>query len=125
MVSDSILINGYKYKADDIFYLMKKHYCPKCNAKVKKTLVSKIVNSNSLEAKNYDFSNYDFGRMKGDVKFYWHDFLCLDCGKQITVGEMKRYEGISSRKISFTKLMRIITWTIVAIFFIVELVKSF
>ena len=114
------MINGYKYKADDIFYLMKKHYCPKCGSRLKKSLVSKVVNSESLEAKNYDFSNHDFGRMKGDVKFYWHDFLCMDCGKQITVAEMKRHEGVVTKNISFTKLMKIITWSLVVIAFIIE-----
>ncbi len=89
------MINGYKYKADDILYLLKKHYCPKCGSRLKKVLVSKVVKSDSLEAKNYDFSNYDFGRMKGDVKFYWHDFLCPDCKKQITVNEMKNHEGVA------------------------------
>ena len=119
------MVNGYKYKADDIFYLVKKHYCPKCGSQLKKTLVSKVVNSDSLEAKNYDFSHHDFGRMKGDVRFYWHNFLCADCGKQLTVNEMKRHEGISPGKINFTKMMRIVTWVLVAIVFVVKLVKEF
>ena len=117
------MINGYKYKADDIFYLVKKHYCPKCGSRLKRALVSKVVNSESPEAKNYDFRHYDFGRMKGDVKFYWHDFQCADCGKQLTVNEMKRHEGVDTKKITFTKFMRIVTWTIVAIAFIVEFIK--
>lgn len=47
-----------KYISDaNPFYVhLKKHVCPKCGSKVELRYVSKIVNSKSPEAKDYDFS---------------------------------------------------------------------
>ena len=51
------MITGKKYIDNDPFYTMfKKHVCPTCGSKVELRYVSKIVNSKSPEAKNYDFS---------------------------------------------------------------------
>lgn len=74
-----------------IYVNMKKHYCPNCNSLLNKIKVSKIVNSKSPEAKNFDFATLD-GFMIGNVKFIWTEFKCPQCGKQISIEEMKRIE---------------------------------
>ncbi len=76
------------------FYVnCKKHYCPDCHSLLFKTKVSKIVNSKSPEAKEYDFSSVGGdGYMFGDVKFIWTEFLCPKCGRQISIKEMKKIE---------------------------------
>ena len=86
------MIIGKKYFNNDVFYtLFKKHYCPNCATKLTRIKVSKIVNSHSPEAKNYDFTSGD-SFMVGDVKFIWKEFFCPLCKKQISIEEMKQIE---------------------------------
>lgn len=73
------------------FVNCKKHYCINCGKLLKKVKVSKIVNSNSPEAKFFDFHTVD-NFMIGNVKFIWTEFLCSNCKKQFTIDEMRRIE---------------------------------
>jgi uncharacterized protein with PIN domain len=74
------------------FYVnLRKHYCPECNELLRKTKVSRIVNSNSPEAKDFDFHTID-NFMIGKVKFIWTEFLCPKCNRQISIDEMKQIE---------------------------------
>lgn len=81
------------------FYVnFKKHYCIDCGELMGKIKVSKIVNSNSPEAKDFDFHTVD-NYMIGDVKFIWTEFQCPKCKKQFTIDEMKRIEkGLSNHE---------------------------
>lgn len=74
------------------FWVHKKHYCPKCNTLMKIIKVSKIVNSKSMEAKDFDFQSGET-YMIGNVKFIWNEFRCPECGMQLTIEEMKNYEN--------------------------------
>lgn len=74
-----------------IYVHLKKHYCPECHAQLGTEKVSRIVNSKSEEAKNFDFSLGD-GYMTGNVKFVWTEFKCPGCGRQFKVDEMKKIE---------------------------------
>ena len=74
-----------------LFVHLKKHHCPDCNSLLNKIKVSKIVNSESSEAKDFDFETLD-NFMIGNVKFIWTEFKCPRCGKQINVEEMKQIE---------------------------------
>ncbi len=83
---------------DDIFYtVFKKHFCPQCGEKLKRIKVSKVVNSGSPEAKDYDFADAD-SFMTGDVEFIWKEFYCERCKKQISVSEMKQIEKDRKKK---------------------------
>ena len=74
------------------FYLrIKKHFCPICNEQLSPIKVSKLVNSASKEAKEYDFSSSD-GYMLGNIKFIWSEFRCKSCNKDYTVSEIKEME---------------------------------
>lgn len=74
------------------FYVnLKKHYCPDCGKKLVKTKVSRIVNSNSPEADDFDFHTLD-NYMIGNVKFIWTEFQCSACKKSFTIDEMKQIE---------------------------------
>lgn len=53
--------------------------------------MSKIVNSDSPEAKDYDFSVGDTFFV-GDVEFRTRYFYCLKCQLDISFQEMKRLE---------------------------------
>lgn len=80
------------------FYInWKKHYCPECHERLDKIKVSKIVNSKSPEAKDFDFSTFD-SYMIGNVKFIWTEFQCPVCGKQISIDDMKRIEKEQKKK---------------------------
>ncbi len=87
------MAKGKKYLNDDICYtVFKKHYCPQCGEKLKCIKASKVVNSSSPEAKNYDFGMGADSFMVGDVEFIWKEFYCEKCKKQISVSEMKQIE---------------------------------
>ena len=53
--------------------------------------ISKIVNSNSPEAKDYDFSVGDTFFV-GDIEFRTRYFHCANCQLDISFREMKKYE---------------------------------
>ncbi len=85
-------MGGRKYLNNDIFYtVFKKHFCTECKTKLSCIKVSKIVNSNSPEAKNYDFTMGD-SFMVGDVEFIWKEFYCPQCNKQFSISEIKHIE---------------------------------
>lgn len=80
------------------FYVnFKKHYCPNCGVALEKIKISKIVNSKSEEARNFEF---EFGEsyMIGNVKFIWDEFQCPICKKRISIDEMKRIEKEQSER---------------------------
>lgn len=86
------MITGTKYINSAIFYtLFKKHYCPNCGKRLRLVKKSKIVNSNSPEAKNYDFNLGD-SFMEGNVKFVWKEFQCPICQKEFTVEDIRHIE---------------------------------
>lgn len=85
------MINGVKREFSKPIFCLKKHYCPCCNEKLEKTTIETIVNSNSEEAKNYDFSNGD-NFMVGNVKFIKTAFRCNKCNKTYTIKELKESE---------------------------------
>lgn len=75
------------------FVNLKKHYCPNCGKLLNKVRVSRVVNSTSPEAVNFDFHTLD-NYMIGDVKFIWTEFQCATCEKNYTIDEMKRIEKL-------------------------------
>ena len=86
------MLVGKKYVNNAIFYtIFKTHYCPVCGTKLARVKTSKIVNSRSPEAKNYDFTLGD-SFMVGDVEFIWKEFYCPTCKKRISIDEMRRIE---------------------------------
>lgn len=86
------MVVGKKYVNNAIFYtIFKKNYCPACETKLTRVKTSKIVNSKSPEAKNYDFTLGD-SFMVGNVEFIWKEFYCPTCKKRIPIDEMRRIE---------------------------------
>lgn len=86
------MIIGIKYITKSTFYtVFKKHYCPICKTKLICVRTSKIVNSKSPEAKNYDFGMGDVF-LVGDVKFIWKEFRCPVCIRNYSIDQMKRIE---------------------------------
>ena len=83
------MIKGYSFTIENIFQLLKKHYCPVCNTELSKRKVSEIVNSESPEAKNYDFDVADTF-IKGDMKFTHIELYCNQCNKYYTIKEAKK-----------------------------------
>lgn len=81
----------YIYDASPFYVHLKKHYCPKCGNRLVTKHFSKVVNSNSPEAKDYDFSVGDTF-FSGDVEFRIRCFFCITCQHNISVKDMKKYE---------------------------------
>lgn len=86
----------YVYDANPFFIHCKKHFCPKCGKKLELRYVSKIVNSKSSEAKNYDFFVGDTFFV-GDVEFRTRYFFCNACQSSISFRDIKKYEKDKSK----------------------------
>ena len=81
----------YIYDVSPFYVHWKKHICPKCGGKLELRYISKIVSSNSPEAKYYDFSVGDTFFV-GDVEFRTRYFYCPKCLIDISFQEMKKFE---------------------------------
>ncbi len=75
-----------------VFMKWGKHYCPACNAPLKKMQISRIVNSHSEEAKNFKYKDY-FDNMVGNIKFIWTEYTCETCQKGYSVDEIHQVES--------------------------------
>ena len=81
----------YIYKGNPFYVYLKKNFCPKCGSKLEVWYISEVVNSNSPEAKKYDFSAGDTFFV-GDVEFRTKCFYCPTCRLNIPFESMKKYE---------------------------------
>ena len=88
---------GKKVVYQDVMYLRKNHFCPTCEGKVDIVDVSRIVDSNSAEAENFDFSLSRKTQMVGEIEFHWKEFECKECAKRYTIDEMKKIEGVQEK----------------------------
>lgn len=83
----------YLYNVNPFYVHWKKHTCPKCGAKLKTDYDSVVVNSDSPEAKDYDFSvAAGDSYLTGDVEFRKSYFRCPKCEFTISFDEMKKHE---------------------------------
>ncbi len=74
------------------------YFCPGCGGELEKIEASKVVNSRSEEAKNYDFSSPGGdGYMFGNVKFIWTEYKCTVCDGQYTVDEVYQAEKSAAK----------------------------
>ena len=82
-------IQGYSFRCSHVFFVyFKKHFCPACGNRLLRDKISKIVHSDSEEAKNYDFEVADI-TVRGNMKFTHIGFHCPVCRKHYTVEETK------------------------------------
>ena len=81
----------YSWNASLFYVYFKRHHCPLCGTKLKTSYYSVIVNSDSPEAKKYDFSVGD-SYVTGDLEFRTMCFKCPKCEIKISFDEMKRLE---------------------------------
>lgn len=81
----------YLYDVNPFYVHFKKHFCPKCGAKLVLRYTSKIVNSKSAEAKDYDFHVGDT-YFVGDVEFRTRYFFCSNCHTELSLQELKKHE---------------------------------
>lgn len=85
----------YKKKSliSPIYTYCKKHNCLKCESIMKPVRASKIVNSDSEEAKYFDFGGVDYN-LKGDVEFSWGELRCEYCGFHIKNENLRTFERL-------------------------------
>lgn len=82
-------IKGYGFTCESPFFVyFRRHYCPICGQKLLRKKVSKVVHSDSEEAKDYNFEIAD-NYVKGNVRFSHIEFFCPACQKYYTVKEAK------------------------------------
>ena len=85
-------IHGVKRESSNPFWLrFKKHYCPNCMKLLTTAKESKIVNSKSEEAKNFDFLLGDT-YLVGNIKFIWTEFKCTACNKAYSTNKIRDIE---------------------------------
>jgi rRNA maturation endonuclease Nob1 len=82
-------IDGVKREWNNPLFVYRKHFCPKCGAKLRVTKNARVVDSASSEAKNYDFSSGD-GFMVGKIKFIRTEFRCGACKRTYSVDEVRQ-----------------------------------
>ena len=68
-----------------------KHYCHVCHELLTIKRNKRVVNSESEEAKGFDFSSGE-GRMIGNISFSWDVYHCAKCDFEISVREQRQYE---------------------------------
>ena len=82
----------------DSYVSIKKHKCPECGSILKTVEFSKIVDSASSE-KDSDGLKMDHNTyFVGPIKVISKEFECPNCGKHLTVKEMKEHEGLIGDK---------------------------
>lgn len=109
--------SGYKRIKNDIGYFRKDHFCPDCKSKLTQVEVSRVVNSRSPEAKDFDFGMGMGRRMIGDIQFTWDEFECPTCRRHFSVNEIKQSEGIKVRA-SKSKVGSIIWYGLAVLLFL-------
>lgn len=83
----------YVYNINPFYVHWKKHFCPECGTRLKMAYDSVIVNSNSPQAKDYDFSiAAGDSKLTGDVEFRTSFFQCPKCNLRIPFDEIKKIE---------------------------------
>ena len=85
------MINKSVYIDSPLFMFKKGHKCPNCNNKIITQKTKKIVNSKSIEAKEFNFSCGD-SFLCGDVEFTYYLFYCVKCNKEYKINEIKSHE---------------------------------
>jgi DNA-directed RNA polymerase subunit M/transcription elongation factor TFIIS len=66
-------------------------FCPCCQTLLEPQQIVKVVNSESPEAKDFDFSCDDGNRFRGDVEFTFYVYYCKNCDREYTDNEMANY----------------------------------
>ena len=90
-------IKGCSFKCENPFFVyFKKHYCPCCGNRLVRQKVSKVIHSDSEEAKNYDFEVADI-TVNGYMKFTHIEFHCPSCQKNYSINETKENEHKNRR----------------------------
>lgn len=79
------------------FYLIKPHFCSKCNTRLKRSKREVVVNSESNEARNYDFSFIDT-YLRGNIIFVTFYFECPNCGEIYEIDELKTLEKKGNKR---------------------------
>ena len=77
----------YADKVNFLYTHLKKHYCPECGRRVQTRYMDKSINSDSPEAKEYDFPDTEC-----EIRFRTIYFYCPDCRKDISLDDMKSFE---------------------------------
>jgi hypothetical protein len=80
-----------------IFVFKKIHKCPNCSNKIIPKIIIENINTNSEEAKNYDFSAGD-SFLIGDAEYKYYVFYCEYCKKEYKIDEIKKYERINKER---------------------------
>ncbi|MHB8961882.1 MAG: hypothetical protein ACYC5K_01880 [Saccharofermentanales bacterium] len=85
------MIHGIKWNFEGTLFCKRDHFCNKCGSKLEVVRIKKVVNSESDDAKDYDFSLTDTFLL-GNVKFVSKAFKCIKCDYTVSIKEQKAIE---------------------------------
>lgn len=75
----------------NLYFLLRKHDCLICPGKLERRKRERIVHSDSLEAKYYDFS-VSGTFLWGNIKFITYYFECMECHAVYEIRELIQLE---------------------------------
>lgn len=84
----------------------KKRFCPDCKNRLEVIRVSKVINSQSKEVKQYNFSDGEQSLI-GNVKIKWREFYCPNCNKYTSVADMMAKERLNKPIRRFRKRKKV------------------
>jgi len=73
-----------------------KHYCPHCQRLLIVKTKNQVVNSESEEAKYFNFHTSD-SHMMGNVKFVWDVYYCEKCNLEISIKDIRANERMQKK----------------------------
>ncbi len=124
------MVHGKKVSFNGSWYLKKPHFCPKCGNELESITVKKVVNSELLEAKEYDFRlrghrGLDRIDLKGKIEFTWKELKCPSCNHKLTIDEMRQieYENSDTERTDKINKIKVIIFKIVVIVIAVLLIS--
>lgn len=123
------MIHGKKISFNGSMYLKKPHLCPKCGAQLEPIVVKKVVNSECLKDKQYDFRlrghrGLDRIDLKGNVEFSWKMLKCPLCNHQLTIDEMQQieYEKFNNKHSDRVEKIKVVIFMIALIIIAILLI---
>jgi hypothetical protein len=87
-------MGGIKIRIQRPFFLFfKKHFCSKCNTKLKRVFLNKLIHRDSLEAQRLDiFTPTGLTYFGSLLTYAWIEFRCPKCTLQSTINEQYYFE---------------------------------
>lgn len=93
---NTVKVHGYK-GSHSITARVGRHYCPQCKTQLLVRRKSVVIDPDSEDAKNFDFTTSDGSQMLGNIQFSWDVFFCECCNSEKDLQEVFKFEKMNKR----------------------------